>query len=82
MLLPEVQPYVESGQLSALIATPRDGATYREAASVGDFASVAEIDGPPVVPVLIGLLAALAVLGGAVWARLLDLVRGGVGEAA
>jgi len=77
VLLPEVQPYVEGGQLSALIATPRDGATYRAAAAVGDFASVAEMDGPPVVSVLLGMLAAIVLLGAGVWSRLIDLARGG-----
>ena len=30
VLLPELTPYLESGQLRALLATPRDGAAYRE----------------------------------------------------
>lgn len=83
VLLPDVQPYVEGGQLIALIATPRDGETYRAAADVGGFASVAELDGPPVVPVLLGMLAAIVLLGAGVWSRLIDLARGGrAGESA
>ncbi|HEX5040030.1 MAG TPA: hypothetical protein VFW95_07855 [Candidatus Limnocylindria bacterium] len=81
-LIPEAQPYVDGGQLTALIATPRDGATYREAAEVGDFASVAETGGPSVVAVLVGMLAALVVLGAGVVSRLGELGRGsGAGEA-
>ena len=76
VLLPDVQPYVASGQLIALIATPGDGATYRGAANVGDFGAVAEANGPPVVSVLVGLLAALFVLGTGVGSRLIDLTRG------
>lgn len=52
-LLPEVEPYRESGQLAALLATPREGAAYR--------ATVApEIPGPPATAVAIGLVVALA----------------------
>ena len=81
-LIPEAQPYVEGGQLTALIATPRDGATYRDAAEVGRFASVAESGGPPVVALLVGMLAALVVLGAGVVSRLGELGRGsGAGEA-
>jgi hypothetical protein len=75
-LLPDSEPYVEGGQLTALIATPRDGATYREGADVGDFAIAAETDGPSVVAVLIGMLAALVVLSAGVVSR---LSNGGVG---
>jgi hypothetical protein len=82
VLLPESQPYVEGGQLTALIATPRDGATYRAAADVGSFAGVAETDGPPVLAVLVGLLIALVALGGGVGSRLIDLGRAGRAEEA
>jgi len=77
VLLPDVQPYVQSGQLAALIATPRDGATYRQMAAVGDFASVAETEGPPVVSILLGMIAAIVLLGAGVWSRLIHLARGG-----
>ena len=77
VLLPDTQPYVESGQLAALIATPRDGATYRQLASVGRFASIAETDGPPVLSVLLGMIAAIVLLGAGAWSRLIDLARGG-----
>lgn len=51
-LLPEVEPYRESGQLAALLATPREGAAYRDA--IG-----ADIPGPPATAVAIGLVIAL-----------------------
>lgn len=51
-LLPEVEPYRESGQLAALLATPREGAAYRDA--IG-----ADIPGPPAAAVAVGLVVAL-----------------------
>ena len=63
-LLPEVEPYRQSGQLAAVIATPRDGASYRSVADPGAFAGLAEIDGgPPALAVVLGLLAAITWLG-------------------
>ena len=44
VLLPELTPYLESGQLRALLATPRDGAAYRE--SVAPHRARRPIDGP------------------------------------
>jgi hypothetical protein len=79
-LLPDSEPYVEGGQLTALIATPRDGATYREAADVGEFAIAAETDGPSVVAVLIGMLAALVVLGAGVVSSLSNRGVGTLGD--
>ena len=62
--LPEVEPYRQSGQLAALIATPRDGASYRSVADPGAFAGLAEVDGgPPALAIVVGLLAAIAWLG-------------------
>ena len=63
VLLPELTPYLESGQLRALLATPRDGAAYRESAAPS---ALGEIDGPPPLAVLLGMLVAVAVLGFAV----------------
>lgn len=56
---PELAPYLRSGQLAALLATPRDDAAY--VARVG--ASAPE-DRPPSAPaMLVGMLAALVVIG-------------------
>jgi hypothetical protein len=63
VLLPELTPYLESGQLQALLATPRDGAAYRESAAPS---ALGEAGGPPALAVLIGMLVAVAVLGFAV----------------
>jgi hypothetical protein len=67
VLLPEVRPYLESGQLRALLATPRDGAAYRDLAdpAPGD----AAVDPAPLA-VLVGMLVAIGVLGAAVVSRL------------
>jgi hypothetical protein len=76
VLLPELQPYLASGQLDALLGTIRDGAAYR-----------ATVDGdrrPPLVeerpigplPVLAGMLVAVGVLGLTVGARLRGALRG------
>jgi hypothetical protein len=76
VLLPELQPYLASGQLDALLGTIRDGAAYR-----------ATVDGdrqPPLVeerpigplPVLAGMLVAVGVLGLAIGARLRGALRG------
>jgi hypothetical protein len=70
VLLPELEPYLESGQLRALIATPRDGAAYRDAADV------AVVPGPAPLAVLAGMLIAIAVLGGAVVTRVGGLLPG------
>lgn len=56
VLLPEVAPYVASGQLVASIANPRDGAALREAlGAVGD-------EGPAPAAVLVGLFVAIAIV--------------------
>jgi hypothetical protein len=67
--LPEVQPYLASGQLEAALLTPRDGAAYRRLAS-SDVA-----DDPPVLPILVGMLAAAGVLGHALGARAVAAIR-------
>lgn len=67
VLLPEVAPYVASGQLVASVANPREGAALREAlAGVED-------EGPPPEAVLAGLVVAIAVLAEALlrgWLRI------------
>jgi hypothetical protein len=68
-LLPELQPYVAGGQLAGLLGTPRDGAAYRATASLGTLGRIAEADAPPALPILVGMLVAIAVLGQAWLAR-------------
>jgi hypothetical protein len=71
-LLPEVEPYRASGQLAALIATPRDGASYRAAADLGAFDVLGDVSGgPPALAVLVGLLAAVSFLGDGLVRRVL-----------
>jgi hypothetical protein len=65
-LLPELQPYLDGGQLDALLATPRDGAAYRAAAELGPLERLREVD-PAAAPVLLGLIVAILVIGQA-WA--------------
>ena len=67
VLLPELAPYVETGQLSALLATPRDGAAYRASVSVSEAGPSA---GPRPIAVLVGMLWAIGVLGVALATRL------------
>lgn len=73
-LLPELLPYVESGQLDALIATPLDGARYRAAATPGvdDAAADRAVDR---LALLIGMLVAIGALGGALATRFLPTLR-------
>jgi hypothetical protein len=72
VLLPELGPYLETGQLRALLATPRDGAAYRESA---DPAARDAAAGPAPLAVLVGMLVAIGVLGGAVVSRLGEALR-------
>lgn len=74
VLLPELQPFVGSGQIDALLATPRDGAAYRAAATLGPLERLREPE-PNVLPLLVGLLVALAVLGQAWLVRAASSVR-------
>ena len=63
-LLPEVEPYRASGQLAALLGTPRDGASYRRDAELGDLDALGDrAGGPAALAVLVGLLAAIIWLG-------------------
>jgi hypothetical protein len=77
VLLPELTPYLESEQLRALLATPRDGAAYRASTAPAD---LGEIGGPPPLAVLVGMLVAAAVLGFAVVAHLGDALRSSRGR--
>lgn len=79
VLLPELRPYLESGQLRALLATPREGAAYRD--SAGSAAPGAG-DGPGPLPVFAGMLVAIVVLGGAVVSRLGEALRSSRGREA
>ncbi len=63
VLLPEIQPYLGSGQLDAALTTPREGAAYREAVTLGPLERLREPGEPAALGVLVGLLAAIAVLG-------------------
>lgn len=70
VLLPEVQPYLASGQLDAALITPREGALFRAALSGGT-----DGDGPSVLAVLIGMLVAIVVLGQGVASRTIGELR-------
>jgi len=63
VLLPELQPYLASGQLAALLATPRDGAAYRASVELGPLERLAESAEPSSLAILLGVLAAVMVLG-------------------
>jgi hypothetical protein len=65
---PELEPYLRSGQLAALLSTLRDGIAYTEAVSAGTPTSPGPIPGP--LPMLIGMLAAIGVLAEAAFRRL------------
>ncbi|HVQ23673.1 MAG TPA: hypothetical protein VMV01_00765, partial [Planctomycetota bacterium] len=67
VLLPELEPYLESGQLRALLGTPRDGAAYRASVGAGN---VPATDVPRPFAVLIGMLVAIGALGVALASRL------------
>lgn len=75
VLLPELQPYLASGQLAALIATPRDGAAYRASVELGPLERLVEPREPATTAIAIGLLAALAVLGQSIGERLSGAMR-------
>jgi hypothetical protein len=61
--LPELRPYLDTGQLAALVATPRDGAAYRQAADLGTGERLVTPEEPSVPALLVGLTVALLVLG-------------------
>jgi hypothetical protein len=75
-LLPEVEPYRASGQLAALIGTPRDGATYRAGAELGRLERMVEPSGgPSPAAILLGLLVAIVILGESLGSRLVGVLR-------
>ncbi|MEO8251600.1 MAG: hypothetical protein ABI978_06025 [Chloroflexota bacterium] len=57
---PELEPYLRSGQLTALLGTLREGVAYAESVTTGSVAARGPSIAP--LPMLVGLLAALAVL--------------------
>ena len=63
VLLPELIPYLDSGQIQASIATPRDGAAYRESVRLGNLDRFTDPAVPRPLPLAVGLLVAFAVLG-------------------
>lgn len=70
VLLPEVQPYIASGQLDAALITPRQGAAFRAARAGGP-----DSGGPSALAVLVGMLVAIIVLGHGVAARTIGELR-------
>ena len=75
VLLPEVQPYLATGSLRAILGTPRDGAAYRESVDLGNLVRLTDPIAPRPLPVLLGMLVAVAALGQALGARALDYLR-------
>lgn len=75
VLLPELQPYLASGQLAALLGTPRDGAAYRSDADLGSLERLRAAEDPPVAALTLGLLLAIVVVGQAWGGRLLAQLR-------
>lgn len=75
VLLPEVEPYLAGEQLAAGLTTPRDGAAYRESLELGNLSRLVESTEPRPLPLLLGMLVALAVLGQALGARMLEHLR-------
>ncbi len=76
ILLPEVRPYLASGQLDAALITPGEGAAYRGGLEL-DASTVIEAREPSALAILVGMLAALAVLGQALGARAVTMLRAG-----
>ncbi|MEP7040117.1 MAG: hypothetical protein ABI864_00930 [Chloroflexota bacterium] len=67
-LAPELEPYLRTGQLTALLATLREGIAYTAAVSAGSPSSPGPTPGP--LPMLIGMLAAIGALAEAAFRRL------------
>lgn len=63
VLLPEIQPYVASGQLDAVLGTPRDGATYRGSVELGSLDRLRDAREPSAAGLLLGIVVAILVLG-------------------
>lgn len=75
ILLPEIQPYLAGGQLSAALATPRDGAAYRATLRLGNLDRLLDPTEPRSLPLLVGMLIVVGMLGQALAARLVELLR-------
>lgn len=75
VLLPDLQPYLASGQLAALLATPRDGAAYRATLDLGPLERLVEPAEPSSLAILLGILAAIVVLGQAIGVRFASAMR-------
>ncbi|MDQ3689349.1 MAG: hypothetical protein M3406_04810 [Chloroflexota bacterium] len=75
VLLPEVQPYLAGGQLAAGLITPGDGASYRQGLELGNLERLIEPTEPRQLPILVGMLVAVTVLGHALASRALARVR-------
>lgn len=75
VLLPELQPYLGSGQLAALLATPLDGAAYRASVELGPLERLADPAEPSSLAIGLGILAAIAVLGQAIGVRTAGAMR-------
>jgi hypothetical protein len=76
VLLPELQPYLDSGQVDAALATPIDGAAFRAAVDLGPLERLREVDGPSPLGILVGMLVAIAVLGHGWGVRAAGAIRG------
>lgn len=76
VLLPEVRPYLETGQLDAALTTPREGAAYRAAVELEPLERLREPIEPSALGVLVGLLAAIVVLGQGWAVRVGSALRG------
>ena len=75
VLLPEVRPYLAAGQLDAALTTPREGAAYRAALELGGAPPMTEGREPATLAILVGMLAAVGVLGQALGARAMATLR-------
>lgn len=76
VLLPEIGPYLGSGQLDAALTTPRDGAAYRAAVTLGPLERLREPVEPSALGVLVGVLVAIVVLGHGWGVRVGTALRG------
>jgi hypothetical protein len=76
ILLPEVRPFLASGQLDAALITPGDGVLYRAGL---ELAASAVLEGrePSSLAILLGMLVAVAVLGQALGARAVTALQAG-----
>ena len=75
VLLPELQPYLASGQLAALLATPRDGAAYRDGVELGPLDRLREAGEPRTAAIVLGLLVAVLIIGQAWGGRIASQLR-------